>query len=280
MPVDLHTHSRASDGSDSPTELVKAAAAKRLGSIALTDHDTQEGIAEATAAAAEVGIELIPGTEISCEWLPGGMHMVILWLEPVTGPLQDQLLLLQNGRRNRNARMIDRLQELGLDITLEEIEIEAGEGSVGRPHFAAVMVRKGYVPDILTAFEEYLAAGRPGYLGRERLTPEEAIGLALGSGALPVLAHPHTLGLEDNAELESLLERLAASGLVGLECQYGAYDQEERDHFQSMARRQGLIPSGGSDYHGTYKEGILLGSGRGDLNVQTALLDELRAARR
>ena len=279
MPVDLHTHSRASDGSDTPAELVRAAAAARLGSIALTDHDTVEGIAEALEIADQVGIELIPGTEISCEWSPGGMHMVILWLEPTSGPLQDQLHRLQDGRNNRNSRIVEKLQGLGLDVSLAEIEEEAGAGSVGRPHIAAVLVRKGYVPDIATAFDEFLATGRPAYLERDRLTPEEAIMLARQSDALPVLAHPHTLGIEDEEALSELLGRLAGFGLVGLECHYGAYQLEERKHFESLARRNGLIPSGGSDYHGSYKEGIALGTGRGDLNVQTSVLDELRAAR-
>lgn len=279
MPIDLHTHSTVSDGSLTPTELVDEAAAVGLTAIALTDHDTLDGISEARTAAAATGIELIPGVELSLDWDRGGMHLLVLWLEPGPGPLQDRLAELQSVRNERNARIVERLHALGMPITLEEIEKEAGEGSVGRPHFAAVMVRHGFVPDIRTAFDEYLATGRPAYVSRRRLAPEEAIDLARRSGGVPILAHAHTLGLDNRAEVEAMLRRLSDAGLVGIECHYGSYDAEERAGYVRLAGRFGLLPAGGSDFHGTYKAEVALGTGSVGLGVPTHILEPLRAMR-
>lgn len=279
MPVDLHTHSNASDGSDSPAELVRKVAEARITAFALTDHDTTEGLEDAAAEADRVGLHMIPGVELSLDWDKGGMHLVVLWLTPGPGPLQDRLAGLQASRANRNGRIVELLQGLGMDITLEEIEAESGGGSTGRPHIAAVMVRKGYVPDIPTAFDEYLAAGRPAYLGRDRLSPEEGIGLARASGAVPVLAHPHTLGVDNRFEMADLMERLSAAGLVGIECYYGTYEQPGREGMVAMARRFGLMPSGGSDYHGIYKTDVALGLGKVGIPVPDSVLADLDAAR-
>ncbi|MDX1448435.1 MAG: PHP domain-containing protein [Acidimicrobiia bacterium] len=279
MPIDLHTHSTCSDGSLTPTELVELAATIRLEALALTDHDTLDGIAEAREAAERTGIELIAGVEISLDWDRGGMHLLVLWLEPGPGPLQDRLSELQDARNGRNARIVDRLNELGVEVTLDEIVEEAGEGSVGRPHFAAVMVRKGYVPDIKTAFDEYLANGRPAYMPRYRLGPEEAIDLALRSGGVPILAHAHTLGLDNRQEVEDMLDRLKRAGLVGIECHYGSYGPDERAGYLGLAERFGLLPSGGSDFHGTYKTDVALGTGSVGLPVPASILAPLRASR-
>lgn len=279
MPIDLHTHSTASDGSLTPTELIELAATIGLDSIALTDHDTLEGIDEAAVAADRVGIELVPGVELSLDWDRGGMHLLVLWLAPEGGPLQDRLAELRVARNSRNARIVDRLNELGLEITLEEVEHEAGTGSVGRPHIAAVMVRRGHVPDIRAAFDEYLGNGRPAYMSRDRLGPEEAIRLARQSGGVPVLAHAHTMGLDNVAEVEAMMRRLADAGLVGVECHYGSYDTDERAGYVRMAARFGLLPSGGSDFHGTYKSEVALGTGSVGIGVPTEILEPLRAAR-
>jgi 3',5'-nucleoside bisphosphate phosphatase len=277
MAVDLHSHSSFSDGSDTPTELVHRAMELGLTAIALTDHDTQEGVGEAQAAAD--GIELIPGTELSLTRTEGGMHLVVLWLEPGPGPLQDRLAEIQHARGSRNQNIVDELTRLGMPISLEEVLVEAGEGSVGRPHIAAVMVAKGYVPDIKSAFDLWLANGAPAYVKRRLLTPEEGIGLALESGAVPILAHPHTLGVNRASEMADLLDELKGYGLVGLEAHYSAYQQHERYGYDDLARRFGLIPSGGSDYHGTYKEGLELGSGYGDLHIPERILENLRESR-
>lgn len=280
MAVDLHTHSNRSDGSDEPADLVRKAAAAGLTAVALTDHDTQEGIEEAQRAAENFDIELVPGIELSCEWPPGALHLVMLFLEPGEGPLQDRLANLQKSRSARNYLIAERLQQLGIDITLEEVQAEARVGVVGRPHFAAVLVRKGVIPDISTAFTEYLGNRAPAYVPRERLEPEEAITLARASGALPILSHPHTLGHTTAVEFAATYRRLVTAGLVGIEAYYGDYSPQEREKLAATARSFGLIPSGGSDYHGSYKEGLELGTGRGDLLVPDAVLDELKEARR
>lgn len=276
MTVDLHSHSTASDGTDTPAELVAAATKAGLSALALTDHDTLEGVAEARHAARGSGLELIPGTELSLEYDLGGMHLVVLWLEPGPGPLQDRLGALQSGRNERNRAIVERLRHLGMPIEMAEVTAEARGGTVGRPHIAAVMMAKGYVPDIRTAFDLWLAAGRAAYVGRARLAPEEAISLARESGAVPVLAHPHTLGIHRAAEMARLLSGLFAAGLVGLEAEYSLYRRHEREGYAALARRFGLLPSGGSDYHGHYKPGLHLGVGYGDLRVDESVADALR----
>lgn len=279
MTVDLHTHSTASDGTDSPAVLVHKAAKAGLETVALTDHDTLEGIEEAEAAAKEAGIDLVPGVELSLDFDQGGMHLLVLWLQPGSGPLQDRLAGLQEGRSQRNAKILERLEELGMPIDPEELARESGGGSVGRPHIAAVMMARGYVEDIRTAFDEYLGSGKPAYVSRERLQPVEAIELARSSGGVCVLAHPSTLNVLSAPAMAAVLEPLVEAGLHGLEALYPSYRQHERDGYAALARRFGLVPSGGSDYHGHYKPGLDLGNGYGDLIVPKSVLEELEAGR-
>lgn len=287
MAVDLHSHSIVSDGSETPTQVVRLAAAAGLTALALTDHDILAGLDEAGAAAAEDGIELIPGVELSLDWsnlapdsdARGGMHMVVLWVDDGPGPLQDLLSGLRLGRDDRNLVILDRLGELGLEVPMEEVAAKAGGGSVGRPHIAAVMVERGYVPDITAAFDLYLANGAPAYVTRRRLEPEEAIRASLESGGVPLLAHPHTLACPTDTELEGLLRRLQGMGLVGLESDHSASEPDRRRFLRRLASRVGLVPSGGSDFHGTFKPGISIGVGTGDLAVPEEFLDELRRHR-
>lgn len=275
MAVDLHTHSSASDGSDPPAELVRRALEQGLSALALTDHDTLEGLSEARRAADGSHLELIPGTELSLSDR-GGMHLLVLWLDPEGGALQERLEGLREARTRRNALIVEVLTDLGMPITLDEVNEEAHGESVGRPHIAAVMMRKGYVPDIKTAFEQWLARGRPAYVERDRLDAVEAITLARQSGAVPILAHPHTLGINRAEEMAELLTRLSNAGLIGLEAIYSTYRRHEREGYADLARRFGLLPSGGSDYHGTYKPGLYLGVGHGDLHVPNSVLEDLR----
>lgn len=274
MAVDLHIHSTASDGSETPSRLVEMALERRLTTMALTDHDTLEGWAEAEQAALGTGLQLIPGTELSLEY-DGGMHLLVLWLRPGRGPLQDRLASLQKGRRERNARILEALAAAGIEINAEEVAAQSGGGTVGRPHIAAVMMQKGYVPDMTTAFDIWLGRGRPAYVTRPRLNPGEAIGLARESGAVPIIGHPHTLGINRAEDMARLLGELAGHGLVGLEAIYSGYHRHEREGYADLARRFGLIPSGGSDYHGTYKPGLEMGVGYGDLHVPDSVVDEL-----
>lgn len=279
MAVDLHSHSRYSDGSASPSELVEIAKHIGLSALALTDHDTLEGIAEATETARSAGLELIPGTELSLHNGTGGMHLIVLWLPPGPGPLQDRLDGLMLGRNLRNQEIVDELNRLGMEMTLAEVEVEAGDGSVGRPHIASVMVAKGYVPDLRTAFDLWLGNDRPAYRQRQSLSPEEGIGLAVESGGVPILAHPHTLGINRSYEMAELLTKLKGFGLAGLEAFYASYRQHERDGYADLAKRFGLAASGGSDYHGAYKPGLELGTGYGDLRVPDSVLDNLMTRR-
>lgn len=288
MAVDLHTHSRVSDGSETPTRVVELAAAAGLDAVALTDHDVLEGLAEAESAGERFGIEVIPGVELSLDWsemLPdadvrGGMHLVVLWIDDIAGPLQDTLEDLRLGRDHRNHTILERLRQLGLDVPMEEVAARAGTGSVGRPHIAGVMVDRGYVPDIGSAFEQYLGNGAPAYVGRRRLTPPAALELSRASGGVPILAHPYTLGFDDDASLEQTLGRLCEMGLVGVESHHSGMDPERRRIVRRMAARLGLLPSGGSDFHGSYKPGIGVGRGCGDLEVPSGFLAALREQRR
>lgn len=287
MAVDLHTHSTSSDGSEAPSEVIRLAANAGLSAVALTDHDILAGLGEAREAAERYDLELVPGVELSLDWASlapdadhrGGMHLVVLWVDDEPGPLQDRLADLRLGRDERNQLILERLAQLGIDIPMEEVLARAGDGSVGRPHIAGVMVDRGHVPDIATAFELYLGSGAPAYVPRRRLTVDEALSLARASGGVPVLAHPHTLGLEDDSKLEDLLRHLHSTGLIGVETHHSATEPERRRILRRMADRVGLLPSGGSDFHGTYKPGIHVGVGCGDLHVPDEFLEGLRAQR-
>jgi predicted metal-dependent phosphoesterase TrpH len=277
--IDLHTHSTASDGSDPPERIPELAAANGCRAVALTDHDRMDGLEAAGKRAAEVGVELVPGCEISCEVPKGTMHVLIYFVEG-GGPLEAELIRLQDARDQRNARMFDRLSnELGLPITPEEVEAEAGGKGIGRPHVAAVLLRKGVVSSIQEAFDVYLAKGKPGYVEKERLYPDQAIKLARESNAVPVLAHPLSLGLEP-AELDRTVGELAELGLAGAEAIYGRYSPEERSEVAALATGHGLVVTGGSDHHGTYKPDLQVGIGKGDLDVPDSALEELAARRR
>jgi predicted metal-dependent phosphoesterase TrpH len=278
--IDLHSHSTVSDGTDTPAEVVALGAAAGLTALALTDHDTLEHLPEARAAARR-DLRLVPGCEISCELAgraPGTMHLLVYFVDESPGPLQDRLGALRAGREDRNARIIDTLRANGMDVELGEVLALAGEGSVGRPHVARVLMEKGYVASIQEAFDRWLAKGRPAYFERARLSPEESIELAHASGGVTVMAHPGSLDLDDTP-LDAFVSELAATGLDGLECEYGRYSREERSAYSALAGRHGLAVTGGSDYHGDNKPDLRVGVGRGDLAVPDELLDALEARR-
>lgn len=274
MSVDLHSHSRVSDGSFSPEALVAEAARVGLSAIALTDHDTTDGLDRAVAKGFELGVEVIRGIELSCG---DGLHMVVLFLPDGPSALGGHLEEIKEGRVNRNISMIERLNELGLEMTMEEVETEAGEGVIGRPHFASVMVEKGYVADVNSAFREYLGNSAPAYVDRKTLTGPEAATLARRSGAVPIMAHPHTLRLDSASQFEGRLSELKSAGLVGIEVIYPSYDNKERKVYRQVARDYGFLPSGGSDFHGSYKPHIGLGTGiDGNVKVPESILEEFR----
>lgn len=273
MAVDLHTHSLRSDGTDAPAGLVRLALSAGLTALALTDHDTLDGVAEARAAAAGTALEFIPGVELSVDWEAGPAHLLAYWIDPGGGPLQDRLADLAAGRAQRNAEILEALDGLGLGLSPEELR--SSPGLVGRPHIAAALVRRGYVPSMEAAFGLYLARGRPAYRPRLRLTAAEAVALALRSGGAAVLAHPHTIAAGAEA-YAAALEAFAALGGAGVECHYPDYPPDLVAHLEAITRRLGMAPTGGSDYHGAHRPGIELGKGRGDLRVPDEAVAELR----
>ena len=260
-----------SDGSDAPERIPALAAAAGCTAVALTDHDRLDGIPAARAAADEVGVELVPGCEISCEVEVGTMHLLVYFVDPGEGPLQDELVRLQDVRDRRNELMCERL-----GLSYEDLQAEAGGIGAGRPHAAALLVRDGRASSIQDAFDRWLGKGQPGYVEKSRLAPVDAMRLAAASGGLPVLAHPHSLELAP-AALRSALAELRDLGLVGLECVYGRYSAEDRSALRALAADLGLVATGGSDHHGTYKPDLSVGVGRGDLDVPDTALEELRA---
>ncbi|MBN2112963.1 MAG: PHP domain-containing protein [Acidimicrobiia bacterium] len=272
MAVDLHTHSLYSDGTDTPAELVRLARRAGLTALALTDHDTLDGIPEGRTAATGAPLQFVPGVELSVDWEMGSAHLLAYWIEPGPGPLQDRLADLAEGRERRNREILAALAGLGLDITAEELR--PTPGVVGRPHIAAALVRRGLVPSMEAAFDLYLARGRPAYRPRLRLQAADAVSLARRSGGAAVLAHPHTVaaGASDYA---AALEAFAALGGAGIECHYPDYPPELQAHLAAVTRRLGLVPTGGSDYHGTHRPRVALGWGTGNLEVPDGAVEEL-----
>jgi predicted metal-dependent phosphoesterase TrpH len=271
--IDLHSHSTISDGTDEPETVVALAARAGLTALALTDHDTLHHIERARTAGIVHDLDIVTGCELSCDTgddVHGSLHLLVYFVEPGC-ELDGHLDALQVARSVRNEAMIARLNELGVAITLEEVTEEAGGYGVGRPHIGAVMMRHGYVASMSEAFERYLGHGASAYVERDRLDVATAIELAHASRGVAVIAHPHTLRLDDS-DLDNYLTRLRAMGLDGLECMYSSYTPAERAAYAGLARRHDLAVTGGSDYHGSHKPDTAVGVGRGDLAVDDELL--------
>lgn len=268
MKSDLHLHSTASDGADSPARIAELAAEAGLAGIALTDHDTLAGISEAQEAADRLGIGFLPGVELSVDHNGTKMHMLVYGIEPRPGPLQDELAGLLEGRAERNLKIIAALVDLGYDITLADVEAHAGGPSIGRPHIADALVTKGYLTSRDEAFNELLHDGGAVYFPRPRLTAKRAIELGRESGGVAVIAHPKTIQLRSDA-FTRMFEELADTGLAGIEAHHPMHDPALRTHLEELARSLSLIATGGSDYHGMSKRAFRIGTGTGDLVVPT-----------
>lgn len=290
--IDLHCHTTVSDGGDPPAQLVGKAAERGLTAVAVTDHDNDSGCDEAAAAGRSLGIEVVRGAEISCDvedlsrrgLTPTArptMHLLGYFIPEHGNPLSAGLAELQHARANRNRVIVERLNELGIPLTFEEVENEAGgPGSqIGRPHFAAVMVRHGAVPDYQTAFDDYLAKGAKAYVSRKLYKPVEAIELMLSAGVVPVLAHPFTLNLPPEG-LERFVRELSQAGLRGIECYHGDWSAREQEPLRALAMANGLLMTGGSDYHGHMRPDRDLGGGRNGVEVPSTALEELREVAR
>lgn len=245
--VDLHTHSTASDGLYSPTELLQQASDVGLNVLALTDHDTSGGIQEAEEAAKRLGIDFIPGIEINTDISGGEVHVLGYFIEYQRPEFQEILQILRDARERRGQRMVELLHEQGVLINWEHVR-EIAQGAVGRPHVAKALMNAGYVTTIGEAFDKYIGSGCPAYVPRYKLTPTDAVRLIASANGLPVIAHPITLpGIE---ELRTWLPGLREAGLVGLETYYGPYTPQEEQELHTLANEYGLIATGGTDFHG------------------------------
>lgn len=273
--IDLHTHSTASDGSMSPAEVVRLAREKGLSAIALTDHDTVDGVREALEEGKKSGVEVIPGIEISVDFKPE-MHILGYFpgISGYTG-IKKELEVVKQGREVRNKKIINRLNELGIDITLEDIKGVALGDIMGRPHIARVLVNRGFVSSIDEAFDRYLCREGLAYFKRVELKPGDGISAIRNAGGLPVLAHPVFLG-KSYGELDTLLAELKEFGLAGIEALYSENSKEDTGIFLRLAIKYELLVTGGSDFHGSFKPGIELGRGRGSLEVPYEILEKLR----
>ncbi len=275
--IDLHTHSTASDGTFSPTQLVDYALTRGLKGLALTDHDTTNGLEEALSAGKKQGLEVIPGCELSVEY-PGLMHILGYWLKPEAPALNASLQELREKRNMRNELIIHKLQDLGIDITYNDVRNLAGDATVGRPHISRVLMDKGWVSSIQESFDRYLGSGGKAYVPKEKFGPEKAISVLKDEGALVVLAHPYSLEL-NREKLHRELLRLKEYGLDGVEVFYSEHSPEQMELYASLCRNLDLLPTGGSDFHGSVKPEIELGSGRGNLNLSYNLLQALKNKR-
>ena len=246
-PVDLHTHSRHSDGSQPPAELVQEADRRGLRVLGLTDHDTVSGLAEAEAEAARLGLELVPGVELSTGGRDGApeIHLLGYFVDRDDPDLVAALAAYAHQRLVRLERIAERLAAAGVPIDPERVVQLAGPGTVGRPHIARALIERGYVADLGEAFDRFLRAGRPGFVPRPHLDPEQGIATIRAAGGVAVLAHPFSTG-----DVEETVARLVAARLAGLEVDYGEYDDEARAWLRAIADNWGLVPTGGSDYHG------------------------------
>ncbi len=277
--IDLHMHSTYSDGSQTPEELFQEARSLGLTAIALTDHDTIEGVPEFVALGKKYGITAVPGVEISVDTkLPnnGHMHILGLLIDPLHKPLRNTLNFLQEQRNIRAQKIIRKLNELNLPVTMAELMEEAGEGSIGRPHVAKILLRKGYVSSIQEAFDLYLAKGKPAYMDKVKLGETEAVKMIHDARGLAILAHPHLMNYDTFEEAAERILELKTLGLDGFEVYYSGMPREYTEKLLALAEKHNFAISGGSDYHGRNKDRVKMGSGMDrDLCVPDEILLQL-----
>ena len=275
--IDLHTHTTFSDGSFSPTALVDLATQQGLDILAITDHDTTEGLAEAQEATKGLSMELIPGIELSAQFQNREMHILGYFINPTDPHFQARLETHRTTRIGRLHQILDRLQALGMDISLAEVELASGTGTIGRPHIAQVLIDKGYIKTMKDAFEQLLGSRGKAYVPRFVPEAHEIIEWITDAGGIPILAHPYWEGYnkEDSA---TACQTLVEQGLRGLEVFYGTFSARHISFNLGLAKRFELLMTGGSDFHGTLKPDITLGKGKGSLHVPSKLIEQLRIA--
>lgn len=277
--LDLHLHSTFSDGTCTPEELVRQARELGVYGIALTDHDTTQGIHRFMEAGRACGVVTVSGVEVSADYSNGTMHILGYGLNPDDEALNERLQWIREGRRERNRIIHAKLERLGMPIPWTEVEACAGGDVIGRPHIARVLMQHGYVKDVREAFRKYLVRGKPAYEGRRRLKPADAVGMIVQAGGVPVLAHPSTLNA-GGLDLREVVLGLVEAGLQGIEVFYPEHTQDMRRRFRKLAEAFDLVPTGGSDFHGALTPDLVIGRGFGNLDVEDAVLDRLLARRK
>lgn len=279
MPaIDLHTHSNRSDGQHHPAELVGLAARAGLSAVALTDHDTMEGLEEALAAGREHAIEVIPGIELSVTDGLRQLHLLGLWVRPGAEGFQAALSALRHSRHERNRVIVDKLRVQGITIDYQEV-LQRAQGAVGRPHIAQVLLERGTVRTMEEAFKKYLGKQGRAYAPKRELPMEEAVARLQAEGATVLLAHPYLLG-ETGKAMEALVGRYRDMGVDGLEAYYTEHSTLRTHEYLEMARRLDMVVGGGSDFHGKVKPQVRLGVGKGKLHVPAKVLEDLKDYRR
>ena len=274
MTIDLHVHSHYSDGTKSPSELVWLASKTGVSAIAITDHDTMDGVAEAEAVCGEYGVDVVPGVEISVMHQQYPLHILGYFVDPKQKDIAAALDSLQQARDRRNRKIVEKLQELGIDASLEELLHISGIGQTGRPHIAKLLMNHGVVRSLPEAFDRYLAKGQQAYVGRFSYSAKEAIGFIRGAGGLAVLAHPIQID-KTLLALKTLLPVLTSYGLEGIETYYPSQKKTMRKRIKQFAEQYDLFLTGGSDYHGDIRPGTRLAGGH-NVYVPPRLLDIMK----
>ncbi len=280
VSIDLHVHSTASDGTLTPAEIVSLAESLHLGAISLTDHDAVDGNRELLQSGIPRSIGFLTGVEIStmppeCFPVFGSFHILGYGIDIENKALNKTLATLQDARKNRNPKIIRKLNDLGIKIDLIQVSQFAGQCQLGRPHIAGYLVHKGYAASIDEAFDQYLGKGKAAYVEKFRIPCREALKLILDAGGLPVLAHPYLIQLGKGVVFEKLIVELKSMGLKGLEIYYPEHPPESVRYFSRIARKYNLIVTGGTDFHGDIKPEIKLGSGFGDLFVPYEIYENI-----
>ena len=274
--IDLHTHSTFSDGTFTPSQLVKYAEEKGLKAFALTDHDTTEGIKEAKSI--ETNVEVISGVEISTRYDKKEIHIVGLYVNENDADLNKQLKYYRKKRVTRNFEILEKLNSLGVGITIDDVKESCTGDVISRAHIAKALVSKGFVGSYTEAFDRYLGDNKCAYVPRETLNYEESMELITKAGGVPVLAHPLLYKMSDT-NLENMMVKLRQKGLKAVEVYYSTHSNSDTQHVMAMANRVGLIYSGGSDFHGATKPKIDMGTGMGKLAVPYEILEKIRGER-
>jgi predicted metal-dependent phosphoesterase TrpH len=274
MSIDLHTHSNFSDGTMTPTELVALARSKKISALALTDHDTMAGTEEAALAGVEMGVEVVPGMEISVTHKQVAYHVLGYWADPENSELAAALARLQGARAERNIKILERLNMLGIPVTAEGLERVSERGQAGRPHIARMLVELGVVSTMSLAFDQYLKKGAIAYVSRFAYSAAEAVSLIRQAGGLAVLAHP-AQNDPDLTRLPAVLADLVSVGLNGVELYYPTHSKKTKKRLRDLAGEHDLLLTGGSDYHGEVRPGTSLAGGH-NIFVPPELLDKMK----